>query len=103
MMLKQLVLIILLIGSVLCNAQTKELEDRTPFYYLDQAHWKEFDELLSRKILLDSTTIAPKYKDTLTNRLNDAGIEEYMNIKIKVYTGLFWSRLPVLATRSTGK
>ena len=81
-----LLLILISFSSI---SQTKILENRNIDYYFKQVVKLGIDELIKQKVLIDSLTIAPEFKDTITNRINDKGFRKYVNIKSDVYMSFF--------------
>ncbi|MBN2425592.1 MAG: hypothetical protein JXR46_14675 [Calditrichaceae bacterium] len=47
------------------------------------------EELIKQEILIDSLTITPKYKDSLSNGLNQEGFMKYADIKANIYMSFF--------------
>jgi len=89
MNLKILTLICLIVCSTSCKSQTEKIEDRTIEYYFEQIGELEISELLKQKILIDSLTIAEKFKDSTSNRLNSEGFQKYSEIKMNIYLKFF--------------
>ena len=72
-----------------CKAQETEMVNRTIDYYFEQIAELEMKELLKQKVMIDSSTIARKYRNWLTGRLNDKGFEKYTEIKANIYKSFF--------------
>jgi len=86
---KNLIIGILTILTINCKSQNKELEYRSVEYYFNQIAELEYNELIKQKILIDSLTIAKKYLDNETKKLNEKGFEKYTDIKMNVYLPFF--------------
>lgn len=86
---KKSIIFLLTIISINCQSQTKKIEDRTIDYYFEQIGKLELKQLLEQKVLIDSVTIAEKYKDSSSNHLNDEGFNKYAEIKINIYQSFF--------------
>ena len=83
------ILFLLTVICFSCQSQTKKIEDRTINYYFNQIGKLELNQLLEQKILIDSVTIAEKYKDLSSNRLNKEGFQKYADIKMNIYQSFF--------------
>jgi hypothetical protein len=69
----------------LCSvAQKQELAPRTVGFYLNESDSLEFTALLDQKILLDSTTLDPRYLDSTTGTCNMDGYLEIMKTRMAV-------------------
>ena len=86
---KHTFILILIVLSISCQSQTNEIEDKTIDYYFRQIAELELDELIKQKILIDSLTISPKYKDSISNGLNQDGFMKYAEIKADIYRSFF--------------
>tara|TARA_R110002126_G_scaffold288838_1_gene443044 strand:- start:18 stop:320 length:303 start_codon:yes stop_codon:yes gene_type:complete len=100
MNLKILTLLLLIVCSTSCKSQTEKIEDRTIDYYFEQIGKLELSELLEQKILIDSVTIAEKFKDTTNNRLNNKGFQKYSEIKMNIYLKFFKDYLSLVSTKN---
>ncbi|WP_271766191.1 hypothetical protein [Aquimarina algiphila] len=89
MNIKQTLILILTFLTVSCQSQTSEIKDRKIDYYFEQIAELEMDELIKQNVLIDSLTIAPKYKDSISNRLNQDGFMKYADIKANIYMSFF--------------
>ena len=89
MNIKHTFILILTFLTVSCQSQTNEIEDKTIDYYFGQIAELEIDELINQKILIDSLTITPKYKDSISNGLNQDGFMKYADIKANIYMSFF--------------
>ncbi|MGB3468905.1 MAG: hypothetical protein WBA74_26710 [Cyclobacteriaceae bacterium] len=89
MNIKHAFLLILIFVAVSCQSHTNEIEDKTISYYFEQVAKLEIDELMKQKILIDSLTIVPKYKDSISNGLNQEGFMKYAAIKTNIYMSFF--------------
>ena len=65
MNIKHTFLLICTLITVSCYSQTNEIENKTIDYYFGQIEELEINELINQKILIDSLTISPKYKDSI--------------------------------------
>lgn len=65
------------------------IKPRTTDYYLNTAAAIELQELIEAKVIIDSTTIAPKYLDSDTQYLNKKGSKKLLDIRIKVLSTYF--------------
>lgn len=86
---KQILILILTISTINSQPQSNEIEDKTIGYYFGQIAELEINELIKQKILIDSLTISPKYKDLTLNRLNEKGFVKYIDIKATIYRLFF--------------
>jgi hypothetical protein len=89
MKINQIFIIILTSLIISCQSKTNEIENRTIDYYFDQVSDLELKELIKQKILIDSLTIAPKYRDSISKRLNKKGFLKYGNIKSDIYMSFY--------------
>ncbi|WP_027127244.1 hypothetical protein [Gelidibacter mesophilus] len=89
MNIKYILILIITFLTVSCQSQTNEIEDKTIDYYFGQIAELEIDKLINQKILIDSLTIAPKYKDSISNGLNQEGFMKYADIKANIYMSFF--------------
>ena len=89
MNIKYTLILILTFLTVDCQSQTSEIKDRKIDYYFEQIAKLEIDELIKQNVLIDSLTIAPKYKDSTSNRLNQDGFMKYADIKANIYMSFF--------------
>lgn len=71
------------------NCQAQELEYRSIEYYFDQIATLERNELIKQNVLIDSLTIADKYRSKETNGLNHDGFMKYSEIKMNIYLDFF--------------
>ena len=86
---RKIIIGLLSILTISCQSQNQELEYRSVEFYFDQIAEIEINELIEQKILIDSTTIADKYLNKETERLNKDGSMKYMEIRMKVYQSFF--------------
>jgi hypothetical protein len=86
---RKIIIGLLSILTISCQSQNQELEYRSVEFYFDQIAELEVNELIEQKVLIDSTTIADKYLDKETERLNKDGSMKYMETRMKVYQSLF--------------
>ncbi len=86
---KQPCILILTFLTLSCQSQTVEIQDKTIDYYFEQIAALEIEEMIKQQILLDSSTIAPKYKDSASNGLNQEAFLKYATIKAEIYTSFF--------------
>ena len=86
---KHTFLLICTLITVSCYSQTNEIENKTIDYYFEQIEELEINELINQKILIDSLTIFPKYKDSISNGLNEKGFMKYAEIKATIYRSFF--------------
>lgn len=89
MNIKHTFLLICTLITVSCYSQTNEIENKTIDYYFGQIEELEINELINQKILIDSLTISPKYKDSISNGLNEKGFMKYAEIKVNIYRSFF--------------
>lgn len=89
MNIKYIIASLLIFLSINSQSQTREICDKTINYYFEQIADLEINELIKQKILIDSLTISPKYKDSTSNRFNDEGFMKYADIKANIYTSFF--------------
>lgn len=89
MKIKQTFIVILSFLTLSCQSQNSEIEDKKIDYYFKQVVKLEIEELIKQKILIDSLTITPKYKDSTSNRLNKEGFMKYAEIKGNIYMSFF--------------
>lgn len=84
MNIKHTFLLICTLITVCCYPQTNEIGNKTIDYYFEQIEELEINELINQKILIDSLTISPKYKDSISNGLNEKGFMKYAEIKATI-------------------
>jgi hypothetical protein len=89
MKIKKILILLLTFLTFSCQSQTSEIEDRTIDYYFKQLAELEIGELIKQKILIDSLTISPKYKDSISSGLNEEGFGIYADIKANIYMSFF--------------
>ena len=89
MNIKQILILLLTFLTISCQSQTNEIKDRTIDYYFEQIAELEIAELIKQNILIDSLTVSPKYKDSISNGLNDEGFMKYADIKANIYISFF--------------
>jgi len=89
MKIKQILILLLTFLTFNCQSQTSEIEDRTIAYYFKQIAELEIGELIKQKILIDSLTISPKYKDSISSGLNEEAFGIYADIKANIYMSFF--------------
>ncbi len=89
MNIKYTLALILTFFTVSCQFQTIKIKDRKIDYYFKRIAELEIQELIKQNVLIDSLTIAPKYKDSISNRLNQDGFIKYLNIKATIYMSFF--------------
>lgn len=83
---------ILPLFAIICYssfAQTEELEPRTIDYYFDELDHLEFQSCLDHNILLDSTTVAPEYIDSITGKFNMDGLQIFAAVRMNIYQSYF--------------
>ncbi len=86
---KKIFVLILMVFLFSCQSKTSEIKDRTVKSYFEELVKLELEELIKQKILIDKSTLSPKYKDTTTNKMNKEGFIKYMLIKEKLYKTFF--------------
>ena len=78
-----------LLSILALGCQSQELEFRSVESYFDQIAQIEFNELTELGVLIDSVTIADKFKDKESGGLNQKGFEKYADVKMEVYQSFF--------------
>lgn len=86
---RYLIIGVFFILTLSCNGQSKELKYRSVDFYFNQIAELEYNELVKQKVLIDSMTIAERYLDKETKRLNQEGFQKYADIKMDVYLSFF--------------
>lgn len=89
MKIKHTLILILTFLTISCQSQTSGINDKKIDYYFEQIAELEMNELIKQNVLIDSLTIAPKYKDSTSNRLNQEGFMKYADIKANIYMSFF--------------
>ncbi|PID67830.1 MAG: hypothetical protein CR968_04635 [Flavobacteriia bacterium] len=89
MNIKRVFILILTFTTLFCQAQINEIEDKTIEYFSEQIEELKFKELIKQRIFIDTLLIAPKYKDSISNRLNKEGISKYYDIEQQSYLYYF--------------
>jgi len=84
MNIKQILILLLTFLTISCQSQTNKIKDKTIDYYFEQIAELEIAELLKQNILIDSLTVSPKYKDSISNGLNEEGFMKYADIKANI-------------------
>ncbi len=94
---KRILLNLLAFFSFSC--QTKELEDTTVDYYLNQLEEIKLKEFITQNLYVDKKTIAPEYKDVSTNTFNKEGLKKSKEIENKLFKKYFYNYYFLQKTR----
>jgi len=82
-------IILLIFTFITLNLYSQNLEYRSVEYYFDIVEKLETEELIKAGIINDSLKINKQFKEIEEDKLNKAGFDKYVDIKVKVLQSLF--------------